>query len=179
MSQDKKVHFVTYTALFTAFSAIISLVEGIFVPSLILPGVKLGLSSLGALCAFYLVGAKCSLCVAVVRPILVFLFSGNVFSLCMALCGSIMSFCSLLSSKKFCGKYISFIGVCALSATFHCTGQTVCGVIITQSGAFWSYFPVFCGASCIAGILSGIVTNIIMPKLSMAFGNTVEKENSL
>ncbi len=179
MLQDKKVHFVTYTALFTAFSAIISLVESFFVPTLVLPGVKLGLASLALLCAFYLVGVKCGFFVATVRPIVMFLFSGNIFSLCMALCGSLMSFCSLLITKKLCGNYISFVGVCVLSAVFHSIGQTVCGVIITQSNAFIGYFPVFCFASCIAGIFCGIIANIVMPKLRTAFLNTKVWENSL
>ena len=75
------------TAIFLAMSLVISLVEGLFpLTALVsLPGVKLGLSNVATVCAFYLVSKKSALCVVLVRPFVLLLLSGNVFSLAMSL----------------------------------------------------------------------------------------------
>lgn len=176
----KPIQRLAFTALFTAFSAIISLAESIIIPQgLFLPGVKIGLGNLAVLCALYLVDARCAFWTAAIRPIIMFLFSGNAFSLAMSLCGSLLSLISLLFTKKLYGKCISFIGVCAVSAVFHSLGQTIAGMLLTSADAFFVYFPLFAAASCIAGDICGAVMNAVFPRLKKSAESAKVQENLL
>ena len=182
MRQDNKkaLRVMLDAALFTAFAAIISIIESFIFPTgLFLPGVKLGLSNIATAAAFYLSGTVCAFFTAFLRPLFIFVFTGNVFSLCLSMCGSLLSFASLIISKPLYGKRISFIGVSALSALFHSIGQSIAGGILTSGTAFALYFPLFAAASVISGDICGVVMNTILPRLSAAFGRTKGTEKAL
>ena len=182
MRQDRQKTLRTMldAALFTAFAAIISIMEGFLFPTgLFLPGVRLGLSNIATAAAFYLSGTLCAFFTAFLRPLFIFAFTGNSFSLCLSMCGSLLSFASLLISKPFYGKRTTFIGVSALSALFHSIGQSIAGGFLTSGTAFALYFPLFAAASVISGDICGVVMNTVLPRLSKALGRTKITEKAL
>ncbi len=168
--QDRKnkLRNLSLSALFLASSVIISIVEGIsgvnsFIP---LPGVRLGFCNIAVTACLYLVSTPYALAVALIRPVFLFLFSGNPVSLAMSLCGGLVSFLSLVLTKKLYGKKISFAGVSCISAVFHSIGQIAAAMIIMSDVSLVFYLPVFAAASSVAGTLSGTVMNLVLPRLS-------------
>lgn len=171
--QVKKMSHLSKTAILLSMSLIISLVEGMFPLSafIALPGVKLGLSNIATVCAFYLVSKKSAFSIAIVRPFVMLLFSGNVFSFAMSICGSAFAFLSLILSERVYGKYISFAGVSALSGVFHSLGQTFMCIVLLYDDAIVYYLPVFAFASCIMGALCGIIMNVVFARMRRVFSD--------
>ncbi len=159
---------MSLSALFLAASVIISIVEGIsgvnaFIP---LPGVRLGFCNIAVTACLYLVSTPWAFAVALIRPVFLFVFSGNPVSLIMSLCGGLVSFLSLVVTKKLYGRVLSFAGISCISAVFHSIGQIAAAMMIMGDTALILYLPVFAAASSVAGTVSGAVMNIILPRLS-------------
>lgn len=165
------VKWASYTALFAAFSAIISVAESIFVPMpAALPGVKLGLCNIAVTGALYILDEKSALCTLLIRTLISLLFGANPVSFAMSLCGGLLSFVSLLLTRGLYNRgRISFVGVSAVSAVFHSAGQTLAGACLLSGSAFFASFPLFAAASCAAGDISGAVMNIVIPRLKRSF----------
>lgn len=168
--QDRKqrLYNMSLSALFLAASVVISFVESIsgvnsFIP---LPGVRLGFCNIAITACLYLVSAPWAFAVSVVRPLFLFVFSGNPVSLLMSLGGGILSFLSLVVTKKLYGRVLSFAGVSCISAVFHSIGQIAAAMIIMSDTAIVAYLPVFAAASSVAGSVSGAVMNLVIPRLS-------------
>lgn len=172
--QDRreKLRKLTLCALFLAASVIISIVEGMsgvnaFIP---LPGVKLGFCNIAVTACFYIVSPAGAFVISVIRPLFLFLFSGNPVSLAMSFSGSIVSFLSLVLTKKTHGKLFSYAGVSCVSAVFHSIGQIIAAMLIMNDITLLWYLPLFVAASSVAGTVSGTVMNIILPRLSVKMG---------
>lgn len=165
----QKLRNMSLSALFLAASVIISIVEGIsginaFIP---LPGVRLGFCNIAITACLYLVSATYALAVALIRPLFLFMLSGNPVSLAMSLFGGLVAFLSLVLTKKLYGKTLSFAGVSCISAVFHSIGQIAAAMMIMGDTALLMYLPVFAAASSVAGSVSGAVMNLILPRLSV------------
>lgn len=159
---------MSLSAFFLAASVIISIVEGIsgvnaFIP---LPGVRLGFCNIAVTACLYLVSSPWALAVALIRPVFLFVFSGNPVSLAMSLCGGLMSYLSLVVTKKLYGKTLSFAGISCISAVFHSIGQIAAAMMIMGDMALLMYLPVFAAASSLAGSVSGALMNLVIPGLS-------------
>ena len=169
--QDRKnkLYNMSLSALFLAASVIISIVEGIsgvnaFIP---LPGVRLGFCNVAITACLYLVSVPHAFAVALIRPLFLFVFSGNPVSLAMSLCGGLVSFMSLVVTKKLYGRVLSFAGISCISAVFHSIGQIAAAMMIMNDIALIAYLPVFAAASSLAGSVSGAVMNLVLPRLSV------------
>lgn len=160
---------MSLSSLFLAASVIISVVEGLsgvnaFIP---LPGVRLGFCNIAVTACLYLVSIPWAFAVALIRPVFLFIFSGNPVSLAMSLCGGLVSFLSLVVTKRLYGRVLSFAGISCISAVFHSIGQIAAAMMIMNDIALVAYLPVFAAASSLAGSVSGAVMNLILPRLSV------------
>ncbi|MBQ7400229.1 MAG: Gx transporter family protein [Clostridia bacterium] len=168
--QDRKLRLrkMSLCAVFLAASVIISFVESMsgingFIP---LPGVRLGFCNIAVMACLFLVSSTGAFAIAVIRPLFLFLFSGNPVSLAMSFCGGMLSFLSLVVTKKLYGRVLSFAGISCISAVFHSIGQLAAAMMLMSDVSLVCYLPVFVAASSVAGSVSGSVMNIIMPRLS-------------
>ncbi len=170
--RKQKLRSIALSSVLLALSVIISFVESVsginsFIP---LPGVRLGFCNIAVTACLYLVSPYGALAVALIRPVFLFLFSGNPVSLAMSFCGGLVSFLSLVVTKPLYGKSFSFAGISCISAVFHSIGQLAAAMIIMSDISLIFYLPVFCAASSVAGFVSGTVMNIIVPRLSAELG---------
>ena len=170
--KSRKMTVLSQTALLLSMSLVLSLVEAMFplTAFLPLPGVKLGLANIATVAAFYILGKTPALCIALVRPFVMLLLSGNVFSLAMSLSGAAFAYVSLVLTRKLYGKYVSYVGVSCVSAVFHAVGQTVMCMLLLYDTAILYYLPVFAFASCITGVFCGIIMNVTLPRLNGFLG---------
>ena len=159
-----------YMGLFLALALICSYVEALIPFHFGIPGVKLGLANIATVAAFYILGKTPALCIALVRPFVMLLLSGNVFSLAMSLSGAVFAYVSLVLTRKLYGKYVSYVGVSCVSAVFHAVGQTVMCMLLLYDTAILYYLPVFAFASCITGVFCGIIMNVTLPRLNGFLG---------
>ena len=174
----KRIRNVTLSAVFLAISVIISFVENMsginaFIP---LPGVKLGFCNIAVTACLYTVSGAGAFFIAILRPLFLFLFSGNPVSLAMSLFGSLVSFTSLIITRPLYGKSLSFAGISCISAVFHSIGQIAAAMLLMHDTALVGYLPVFAAASSIAGTVSGLVMNVVLPRLAGMLGKRLGGE---
>ena len=176
MQVEKTTPKLTLSAVFTVMAVVTALLEG-FLPLqfiISIPGVKLGIANVFTVIAFSALGIKYSISVAVLRVIIVFLFTGNPVSLAMSMSGTIFSFIITAIMIKFVYVAFTYISVSALSAVFHGIGQFVCAYLFIGKGVFY-YLPVLCFGCALTGIFTGTLMNITIPKVKKYFNISHER----
>ena len=154
-----------FLGLFTAFAIVLSAVE-LLIPNIIpIPGFKIGLANLAFLLALYLFGFKEGLLVNLVRIVLVALLFTSMYGLMYSFAGAIFSMLIEYILYK-TGKF-SAIGVSVVGAIFHNIGQCLVAFIVTGTFALVYYLPILCLFGIVTGVVIGIITNTLLPKLKL------------
>ena len=174
MRKDR-IKRITFTALMTAISVVLSFVEGLLPTAYFMPpGSKLGLSNIPIMfCASSLTFGETML-IVVAKSIFVFITRGFT-AFCMSLIGGILSaICMFLMLRK--SKGFGYAGVGIASATCHNLGQLSVSFFLVQSSAIIGYAPVMLIASVITGFLTGTLLRLSMPYFSkLIFVKEMEK----
>ena len=77
------VRKISVIALFSAFAILASYIET-FIPSIGIPGVKLGLANIAVVLALFILDAESAIIINVVRIVIVGLLFGNMFGIAFA-----------------------------------------------------------------------------------------------
>ncbi len=161
MRKDR-IKRITFTALMTALSIVLSFVEGILPTSHFMPpGSKLGLSNIPVMFSASSLSISETLLIVVSKSVFVFITRGFT-AFCMSLAGGVLSaLCTTLIFKK--TKNLGFIGIGVMSALCHNAGQLFVSFFMLQTTAIIGYAPVLLIASVVTGILTGTLLRISMP----------------
>ena len=167
-----KAKKIAIFGLMGALAAVIGFFESALLPALpfLPPGAKPGLSNIVttfAVAAYSLVGG---LYVTLCKAAFVFLTRGVTAGL-MSLAGGLLSaLCTyvLLRARR---KRLSFIGVGALSAACHNAGQLTVAALLTGTWAIFGYGKLLLPLAALTGSLTGIILNIVMPRLETLFSD--------
>ena len=130
---------ISLMALFTAFAVILSYIET-FIPTVGIPGAKLGLANFAVIMVMYAVGNKEAFFINVIRIIIIGLFFGNMFSICFSIAGAL----------------VSIIG-----GVLHNVGQIIIASVILKNVGIFTYVPILMIAGIITGTVIGILSNIL------------------
>lgn len=159
-------------AVFLALAMILSFLEHLVpIAALIpLPGVKLGLANVAITVLLFFGSPWDALLVSLCRIGLSALLFGTPISFLFSLCGGLLSFAVLLVCRYTATRFLSFIGVCVLSATGHHVGQMVAAVVLFDSGVLLTYLPVLLLAGVVLGGVTGMILNLTELRLRKLFG---------
>ena len=144
---------ISLMALFTAFAVILSYIET-FIPTVGIPGAKLGLANFAVIMVMYAVGNKEAFFINVIR-----LFFGNMFSICFSIAGALVSFIGMVLLKS--TKRISMITVAIIGGVLHNVGQIIIASVILKNVGIFTYVPILMIAGIITGTVIGILSNIL------------------
>lgn len=155
-----KTQKLALSALLSATAIIFGYIEGLL-PSVGIPGIKLGLSNIVILFALYKLDIRSALYIMLVKVIVTsLLFSGlNVFF--FSLCGGLLSLIIMILLKNRC---FSVVGVSILGGVFHNIGQILVAGIILGTNAFY-YLPILILSGCIMGSLTGYICSLTIKHL--------------
>ena len=142
-------------ALFACIALIIFVLEAQIPPPVAIPGVKLGLANMVTLASLYILGARDTFFILIVRIFLGNLFTGQAISLLYSLFGGVLCFVVSVGLKRFfSGNTIWALGV--IGALFHNIGQIVCAVIMFKTSSLVYYGLVLCLMSLATGSFTGL-----------------------
>ena len=118
-----KTRKIALLGVLTAGAIIISIIES-FIPSIGIPGVKLGLANIVILIILYEIGVKEAIIVNLTRVVLAGTIRGILFSMgfLMSLAGATLSL-TVMILLYLVVKKLSVIGVSVIGSIFHVTGQ--------------------------------------------------------
>ena len=164
-SQTEKL---TLCAVFTALAMILSYVESLVPYFFAVPGMKLGLTNLVVVYALYLFGTREAFIINVIRIVLVGFMFGNAFSIVYSLAGGVLSFLSMLLTKR-SGKF-SMTGVSMTGGVFHNIGQIIVAVLVLKNFSITWYLPPLMISGLVTGFLIGIVSFETLKRTKQLYG---------
>lgn len=163
MKEKEKARKVALYGILIALAMVMSFVESLIPVPIPVPGVKLGLANLVTVTGLYLVGIPGTVCVTVLRVILVGFSFGNPYSMIYGLSGSILSLFVMALAKKH--RWFSQVGISILGGVFHNIGQITFAAMIVRTAGVFVYLPTLLLAGSIAGTVIGILGGIMTERL--------------
>jgi heptaprenyl diphosphate synthase len=146
----------------TAAAIVIAILES-FIPSIGIPGVKMGLANIVILIILYELGIWEAGVVNLLRVLVVSLVRGTFLSMgfLMSLIGAALSFGIMVLFYLLIKKF-SIIGVSVIGSVFHVTGQIIIAMIFLGSAYIFLYLPIIAISAIITGVFVGIIAQLII-----------------
>ena len=156
------IHKIAITGILTAGAIIIGIIES-FIPSIGVPGVKLGLANIVILITLYELGILEALFVDLARVFIVGLLRGTIFTMgfFMSLTGAILSLGIMILFHLLIKKF-SIIGVSVIGALFHVIGQILVAWLFLSTPYILYYLPVIAISAIVTGVFVGITANLVI-----------------
>ena len=157
-----KVQKIALLGVLLAATIVIAILES-FIPSFIIPGIKLGFANIVILVTLYELGIWEAVFINVVRVLVVSLVRGTFFSMgfFMSLTGAFLSLGIMIFFYLIIKKF-SIIGVSVIGALFHVFGQIIIAMIYMSSVYVIYYLPIISFAAVITGTIVGIIAKAII-----------------
>ena len=161
-SRTNHTKAIAISAAFIAISMIFSYIEAIL-PSIGIPGVKLGLANIIIIVVMYKMDMRYAIVINVARILLSSLMFSGVFAMLYSLAGTFFSMAVMFLLKK-SGKF-SIIGVSFAGGVAHNFGQILVAAFVIENARIFVYFPVLVFSGLISGIAIGIIAYILVKRL--------------
>ena len=157
-----KVQKIALLGVLLAATIVIAILES-FIPSFVIPGIKLGFANIVILVTLYELGILEAVFINVVRVLVVSLVRGTFLSMgfFMSLTGAFMSLGIMILFYLVIKKF-SIIGVSVIGALFHVFGQIIIAMIYMSSVYVIYYLPIIAFAAVITGTIVGIIAKAII-----------------
>ena len=155
-------HKIALLGVLTAATIVIAILES-FIPSIGIPGIKLGLANIVILIILYELGIKEAILVNLSRVIAVGLIRGTFLSMgfVMSLTGAALSLGIMIVFYLFIRQF-SIIGVSVIGSLFHVTGQIIVAIFYLGTAYVVLYLPLIGLASIVTGVIVGITAKLII-----------------
>ena len=157
-----KVQKMALLGVLTAAAIVIAILES-FIPSVGIPGVKMGLANIVILIILYELGIWEAVVVNLLRVLVVSFVRGTFLSMgfLMSLTGAALSLGIMILFYLLIKKF-SIIGVSVIGSLFHVAGQILIAMIFLGSAYIFLYLPVIALSAIITGVFVGIVAKLII-----------------
>ena len=157
-----KVQKMALLGVLTAGAIVIAILES-FIPSVGIPGVKLGLANIVILVILYELGILEAIIVNLLRVIVVGLVRGTFLSMgfLMSLTGAFLSLGIMILFYLLIKKF-SIIGVSVIGSIFHVAGQILIAMLFLGTAYIFLYLPVIALSAIITGVFVGIMAHLII-----------------
>lgn len=149
---------VSLLGLFSAFAVILSYVES-FIPSIGIPGIKLGLANLAVVLALYFMGNTAAITVSLIRILIIGMFFGNWFSILFSMAGAIASYLIMILFKRI--DKFSIISVGVIGGVFHNIAQLIVAMFVVKTYQVIYYMPALIVSGIITGAIIGYISYVI------------------
>ena len=157
-----KVQKMALLGVLTAAAIVIAILES-FIPSIGIPGVKLGLANIVILIILYELGIVEAIIVNLLRVIVVGFVRGTFLGMgfVMSLTGAVLSLGIMILFHLLIKKF-SIVGVSVIGSIFHVGGQILVAMIYLGTAYIVLYLPFLAISAIITGVFVGITAHLII-----------------
>ena len=157
-----KVQKMALLGILTAGAIVIAILES-FIPSIGIPGVKLGLANIVILVILYELGIVEAIIVNILRVIVVGLVRGTFLGMgfLMSLTGAAFSLGIMILFYLLIKKF-SVIGVSVIGSVFHVGGQILIAMLYLGTAYIVLYLPIIAISAIITGVFVGVIARLII-----------------
>ena len=158
----KKTKRLVLLAMLTAVAMILSYVESLL-PSVGIPGVKMGLANIAVIFALFRFGWKEAAALSLVRVVLVSLLFGSVGAMLYSLAGAVLSLAVMALLRRI--DRFSTVGVSVAGGVAHNAGQILMAMLILQTKQLLGYLPVLAISGIAGGVLTGLAAALLIRRI--------------
>lgn len=158
----KKTKRLVLLAMLTAVAMILSYVESLL-PSVGIPGVKMGLANIAVIFALFRFGWKEAAALSLVRVVLVSLLFGSVGAMLYSLAGAVLSLAVMALLRRI--DRFSTVGVSVAGGVAHNAGQILMAMLILQTKQLLGYLPVLAASGIAGGVLTGLTAALLIRRI--------------
>ena len=148
--------------MLTAVAMILSYVESLL-PSVGIPGVKMGLANIAVIFALFRLGWKEACAVSFVRVFLVSMLFGSMGALLYSAAGAVLSIAVMILLRRI--DCFSTVGVSVAGGIAHNAGQIFMAMAILETKQLISYLPILTVSGVAGGILTGIAASALIKRV--------------
>ena len=156
-----KTKKITVMAMCIALAMILSYVESL-IPSLGIPGVKMGLANIVVVYCLYRLGWKEAAGISLLRVFLVSVLFGHVASLMYSAGGALLSLAGMILLKKL--DKLSCVTVSVIGGVLHNVGQILVAWALMGPNVVY-YLPVLIVSGTAAGVLIGLTSALMVKRI--------------
>ena len=153
---------LTALALLTTTAMILSYVESLL-PSVGVPGVKLGLANIAVIFALFRLGGKSALAVSQVRVFMVTMLFGSMSALLYSLAGAALSLGVMALLRR--TDRFSTVGVSVAGGVAHNAGQILMAMLLLGTARLAYYYPVLVISGVAGGIFTGLAAALLIRRV--------------
>ena len=155
-------HKIALLGVLTAGTIVIAILES-FIPSIGIPGVKLGLANIMILIVLFELGIMEAICINLARVLLVGILRGTFLTMgfLMSLSGAIFSLGIMILFYLLIKKF-SIIGVSVIGSLFHIFGQILVALLFLNTPYILFYLPIISISAIITGVFVGIIAQLVI-----------------
>lgn len=158
----KKTKRLVLLAMLTAVAMILSYVESLL-PSVGIPGVKMGLANIAVIFALFRFGWKEAAALSHVRVVLVSLLFGSVGAMLYSLAGAVLSLAVMALLRRI--DRFSTVGISVAGGVAHNAGQILMAMLILQTKQLLGYLPVLAVSGIAGGVLTGLAAALLIRRI--------------
>lgn len=158
----KKTKRLVLLAMLTAVAMILSYVESLL-PSVGIPGVKMGLANIAVIFALFRFGWKEAAALSLVRVVLVSLLFGSVGAMLYSLAGAVLSLAVMALLRRI--DRFSTVGISVAGGVAHNAGQILMAMLILQTKQLLGYLPVLAVSGIVGGVLTGLAAALLIRRI--------------
>lgn len=148
--------------MLTAVAMILSYVESLL-PSVGIPGVKMGLANIAVIFALFRFGWKEATALSLVRVVLVSLLFGSVGAMLYSLAGAVLSLAVMALLRRI--DRFSTVGISVAGGVAHNAGQILMAMLILQTKQLLGYLPVLAVSGIAGGVLTGLAAALLIRRI--------------
>lgn len=158
----KKTKRLVLLAMLTAVAMILSYVESLL-PSVGIPGVKMGLANIAVIFALFRFSWKEAAALSLVRVVLVSLLFGSVGAMLYSLAGAVLSLAVMTLLRRI--DRFSTVGISVAGGVAHNAGQILMAMLILQTKQLLGYLPVLAVSGIAGGVLTGLAAALLIRRI--------------
>ena len=157
-----KTKKLTLMALLTAAAMILSYVESLM-PSVAVPGVKLGLANIAVIFALFRLGWREALAISAVRVFAVSLLFGSMSALLYSLAGAVLSLAVMALLRRI--DLFSTAGVSVTGGVAHNFGQILMAMLLLGTRSLIYYYPLLVLTGVAGGVVTGLTAAMLIARI--------------
>ena len=158
----KKTKRLVLLSMLTAVAMILSYVESLL-PSVGIPGVKMGLANIAVIFALFRFGWKEAAALSLVRVVLVSLLFGSVGAMLYSLAGAVLSLAVMALLRRI--DRFSTVVISVAGGVAHNAGQILMAMLILQTKQLLGYLPVLAVSGIAGGVLTGLAAALLIRRI--------------
>lgn len=158
----KETKRLVLLAMLTAVAMILSYVESLL-PSVGIPGVKMGLANIAVIFALFRFGWKEAAALSLVRVVLVSLLFGSVGAMLYSLAGAVLSLAVMALLRRI--DRFSTVGISVAGGVAHNAGQILMAMLILHTKQLLGYLPVLAVSGIAGGVLTGLAAALLIRRI--------------